>query len=251
MVIVQARKSAPPATALAEAAGRDRLPVRAVQRAFDLLGRLGGDRGGATLSELARETSLPVSTVARLLATLEQAGFAQRLAGGRYSAGMRLVQIGLSALRDLSVYDLAEPHLHRLSESSGETANLAVRADPKQAIYLRQVLSLRTIRHASWVGRMLPLDRTAVGAALTGRVDERGYAVKRNTFERDVTAIAAPIYGQREKIVAAFSVTGPSYRISEADLKRFGKLVVEEARAASLELSGFRAGNSGSSRTKA
>lgn len=250
MAIVQARRSGHPGSALASAA--ERLPVRAVQRAFDLLGRLGGERSSATLSELAREVSLPVSTVARLLGTLEQAGFARRLPDGRYAAGMRLVQIGLSALRDLSVYDLAEPHLHRLSEASGETANLAVRADSRQAIYLRQVLSPHTIRHASWVGRMLPLDRTAVGAALDGRVDERGYAVKRNTFERDVTAIAAPIRGHGGEIVAAFSITGPSYRISDADLKRHGRLVAEEARGASIELGAPRPRDrvNGSTRSK-
>ncbi len=237
MANAQARKSRHPVS-IAPQPDSERLPVRAVQRAFDLLGRLGGNRSSATLSELAREVALPVSTVARLLAALERTGFAQRLADGRYSAGMRLVQVGLSALRNLSIYDLAEPHLRRLSEASGETANLAVRADGNQAIYLRQVLSERTIRHASWVGRSLPLERTAIGSALTGRVNERGFAVKRNAFEPDVTAIAAPIYGAGPEIVAAFSLTGPSYRISDADLERFGSLVTEEARSASME---FRA----------
>lgn len=242
MVIAQARKSKP-SVSVSPPRATERPPVRAVQRAFDLLGRLGGDRSSATLSELARETALPVSTVARLLTALEKVGFAQRLPDGRYCAGMRLVQIGLSALRNLSIYDLAEPHLRRLSDASGETANLAVRADAKQAIYLRQVLSQRAIRHASWVGRSLPLDRTAVGAALIGRIDERGYAEKRNTFEPDVTAVAAPIYGQGGEIVAAFSITGPSYRIANTDIKRFGKLVVEEARRASVEFGGLQQGN--------
>jgi DNA-binding IclR family transcriptional regulator len=216
----------------------ERLPVRAVQRAFDLLGRLGGERPGATLSELARDCGLPVSTVARLLATLEHTGFAQRQDDGRYGAGIRLVQIGLSALRGLSLYDLAEPHLRRLAEASGETANLAVRADAEQSIYLRQVLSQRAIRHMSWIGRMLPLKRTAVGAALTGRIGEQGYVAKRKTMEPDVSAVAAPIYGPGSGIVAAFSITGPSYRISDQDLQRFGLLLVEETRLASAELGG-------------
>jgi DNA-binding IclR family transcriptional regulator len=241
MVTAQARKSKPPGAGRRQAT-TSQVPVRAVQRAFDILGRLGSDGSGATLSELARETALPVSTVARLLTALEHAGCAQRLSDGRYSAGSRVVQIGLSALRKLSVYELAEPHLRRLSGASGETANLAVRADAKQAMYVRQVLSERAIRHASSVGRTLPLDRTAIGAALTGRVGEAGYGARRDAFEHDVTAIAAPIYGLEGEIVAAFSITGPSYRISEADLKRLGRLVVEEARSASVELGGPREG---------
>lgn len=236
MANVQASDSIDPALAAPIAAPGERSPVRAVQRAFDLLGRLGGDRSGATLSELARETGLPVSTVSRLLATLEQMGFAQRNADGRFGAGMKLIQIGLSALRGLSLYDLAEPHLRRLAEATGETANLAARADDTHAIYLRQVLSARAVRHSSWVGRMLPLDRTAVGAVLRDELGASGFAVRRNTFEPDVVALAAPVRGPDGTIVAALSITAPAYRIADADLARLGALVLEEARRVSAEL---------------
>lgn len=214
----------------------DRLPVRAVQRAFDLLARLGGEARAATLSELARGSALPVSTAARLLATLEHAGFVRRENGGRYAPGVRLLQIGLSALRETSLYELSGPHLQRLSEASGETANLAVRATEREAMYLRQVVSLRSIHHASWLGRMLPLRRTAIGSALLGRAGDAGYTFRRNTLEPDVTAIAAPVRGPSGTIVAAFSITGPTYRIDDKRLARFGRLVAAEARHASATL---------------
>lgn len=238
MANMQASQSSPPSAALPIVGGAERSPVRAVQRAFEILGRLGGERTGATLSELARETGLPTSTVARLLATLEHMGFAQRQADGRFGAGMKLIQIGLSALRGLSIYDLAEPHLRRVAEASGETANLAVRASATHAIYLRQVLSQRAVRHASWVGRLLPLDRTAVGAAFAGELDIGGYAVRRSTFEPDVVAIAAPVRGPDGTVVAALSVTAPSYRVADTELPRLGALVLEEAKRASAELGG-------------
>lgn len=214
----------------------EKLPVRAVQRAFDLLALLGNQRENATLSGLARDSSLPVSTVARLLATLEHTGFVKRDAGGRYVPGTRLMQIGLASLRGSSVYALAEPHLRRLSQTSGETANLAVRADAGHAIYLRQVVSPHSIHHASWLGRTLALRKTAVGAALLGEIEAGGYVARRNTLELGVTAIAAPVYGPAGGIIAAFSITGPSFRISERNVARFGALVVKEARIASLEL---------------
>jgi DNA-binding IclR family transcriptional regulator len=215
-----------------------RAPVRAVQRAFDLLALLGAERGATTLSELARQSALPVSTAARLLAALEHSGLVRRESAGSYAPGIRLMQIALASLRGSSLYDLSEPHLRGLSEASGETANLAVRADPAHAIYLRQVVSPHSIHHASWLGRMLPLRRTAVGAALSGQVDTRGYVARRNTLEPDVTAIAAPVFGPDRSIVAAFSITGPSFRISESDVERYGALVVSHARGASEELGG-------------
>lgn len=214
----------------------DRSPVRAVQRAFDLLALLSGELPAATLSEFARDSGLPVSTVARLLASLEHAGFARRDADGRYGPGTRLLQVGLAALHRTSLYDLAEPHLRRLSEASGETANLALRADEANAIYLRQVVSPRSIHHASWLGRMLDLRKTAVGAALLGQVEANGYLARRDTLEPGVTAIAAPVYGPGGRIVAALSITGPSFRITERDVARFGALVAKEARLASAAL---------------
>ena len=210
--------------------------MRAVQRAFDLLALLGQSREAATLSELARAAALPVSTVARLLATLEQSGFVRRVAAGGYAAGGRLLQIGLAAVQGLSIYELSEAHLRRLSERSGETANLAVRADVGHAIYLRQTVSPHSIHHASWLGRLLPLDRTAVGQALAGRVNSKGFIARRDTLERGVTAIAAPVHGPGGDVTAALSITGPSYRISDADIDRFGALVVEEAALASAAL---------------
>jgi DNA-binding IclR family transcriptional regulator len=215
--------------------------VRAVGRAFDLLGLLGSEQRSTTLSDLARRSALPVSTAARLLATLEQAGFVQRADGGRYAPGTRLLQVGLSALRGTSVYELAEVHLGRLSKASGETANLAVRASTGQAIYLRQVVSPRSVHHASWLGRMLPPKKNAIGAALLGKVGPAGYVARRDTLEPGVTAVAAPVHGADGAIVAAFSVTGPSYRIGEKEVERFGTLVRDEAARASRALGSSRA----------
>ena len=212
--------------------GPDASPVRAVQRAFELLDHLVAEPTPPTLSEVARSSGLPTSTVARLLATLEASGFVQR-EGSRYALGPKLIQFGLSALGRLDVYELAEPSLRRLAEATGETANLATRTRDGRATYLRQVLSPRSIHFSSWLGRTLPLDKTAIGRALTGAVDASGYAVNRYGFEPDVTAVAAPIRGVRGDILAALSITGPAYRISDTDLDRFGALIVEEARIVS------------------
>ena len=237
MANMQATRKRPVAARRAEpAGGADPLPVRAVTRAFDLLALLGSQRAPATLSELSRHSALPVSTVARLLATLQQCGFVRRDSDGRYGPGARLLQVGIGCLNSFSIYDLSEPHLRRLSEASGETANLAVRVDAENAIYLRQIVSLQSIRHASWLGRMLPLSKTAIGNALLGKIDASGYIARHDTLERDVTAVAAPIFGLSGEIIAAFSITAPSFRINGKDIARFGQMVLEEARLASANL---------------
>ncbi|HVL58482.1 MAG TPA: IclR family transcriptional regulator [Burkholderiaceae bacterium] len=211
--------------------------MRAVQRAFELLGLLGDDPESATLSELARRSGLPTSTAARLLATLEATEFVQRERDGRYVPGLRLAQLGLGALRRSRLYDLAEPHLHRLVDATSETANLAVRASATEWIYLRQVMSRQAIRYTSWIGRMLPLGSTAVGAALQGEVGSEGFVVRRGGLEPDVTSVAAPVRDADGAVAGALNIVGPSYRIDERAANRFGRSVAEQARLLSAQLS--------------
>jgi len=216
----------------------ERVPVRAVSRALDLLALL-CDAQSRTLSDLARASGLPASTALRLLNTLEHAGFARRdPASGSFAAGSRLMQAGLSALRRTSLYDLAEPALQRLSSGSGETANLAIQVDEQQATYLRVVVSARSIHYAAWVGRSLPMARTAVGRVLSGAAGPAGYVVMRDTLERDVTAVAVPVMGADARIVAALSITGPSFRITEEDTQHFGRLLLAEAASLAGALGG-------------
>ncbi|MEN9773460.1 MAG: hypothetical protein RL322_530 [Pseudomonadota bacterium] len=207
----------------------DRTPVRAVRRALDLLALLCEDQS-QSLSDLARSSGLPVSTVLRLLNTMEQAGFARREGrSGTFGPGNRLLQAGLSALRRTSLYDLAEAPLRRLAQQSGETANLAVRVDAEHATYLRVAVSPRSVHYAAWLGRVLPRARTAVGQALDGKSGPAGYVCRRDTLERDVTAVAAPVRDASGEIVAALSITGPSFRIRDEDLPHLGQLLRGEA----------------------
>ncbi len=217
----------------------DQLTVRAVQRAFDLLGCFSPTSPTLTLSEFARASGLAVSTVSRLLGTLEAAGFVARIESGRYVCGGRLVQIALTALHSTSVYDLAPPYLQKLTDRTGESAYLGVPHKADEIIYTRQSLSPRTIKHAAWLGRVVPRDRTAIGAAAGGRTGPGGFVSTRDTIEPDTTAVAAPVRGADGTIVAALSVVGPTYRISDAQLRRFGRWVAEAAGELSRALGAF------------
>src|SRR5688572_8648869 len=122
------RRSAQTIALAAPAEVTDRSSVRAVQRALRLLECFSEGQPNLALSEHARRAGLPVSTAHRLLLTLENSGFVRRNAAGAYSCGTRLLQIGLTALQNVSAYDVAEPHLQQLSELTGESAYLGIPA---------------------------------------------------------------------------------------------------------------------------
>jgi DNA-binding IclR family transcriptional regulator len=73
---------------------------------------------------------------------------------------------------------------------------------------------------------------------MSGNVNAEGYAATRQTLEPDVTAIAAPVRNADGSIIAAINLTGPSYRISDADMVRFGRAVVGAAAAIAKDIGG-------------
>lgn len=212
--------------------------IRSVVRAISLLNALDADPPRATLSDFAERTGLAVSTVQRLVATLESEGLLRRLEGGRYTYGWALLHFGLAALQSIDIVEVARPHLRKLSAYTRETANLAVLEPPDRVLYVDQVLSPHALRHQSWLGRVIPVAGTAIGEALSGMAPEAKFAATRSTLEPDVTAIAVPVLGPGGEIAAAISITGPTVRISDRDVADFGKKLVAEAAAISRELGG-------------
>jgi len=209
--------------------GRAEELVRSVHRALSILAVFGPEQPRASLSQLARESHLPVTTVSRLLATLESLGFVRRLEGGSYGLGVRLLQLGFAARQTFDIIDLAEPLLTEINRVTGENTNLAIRSDEHSFTYIRQLATRHAVRHASWVGRTQPIRGTANGAALRGEVGPKGYVATRKTIEADISAVAAPVRGPGGEVVAAISVTAPTYRTSDEQLAEYGRLVVGAA----------------------
>ena len=209
--------------------------TRTVERALALLASV-CDRGGANLADTARECELAPSTALRLLRTLEATGFVRKDESGAYRPGSRIIQLGAQALSDESLVDLAGPAMDELATETGESVYLSVVGHAATAVYINIVEGTHSVRHASWVGRTVPLDVSAAGHALRGKVSEDGYVIVERGVETDVTAIACPVYSQR-RIVAAMSLVIPSYRLSADQTTQYGRLLIAAAADVSARLS--------------
>src|ERR1700754_5058128 len=188
--------------------------TRTVERALALLATI-CERGGANLADSARDCDLAPSTALRLLRTLETSGFVSREEpGGTYRPGARLIQLGAQALSNESLVDLAKATMEKLVAETGKSAYLSVEGHGATALYIGIVEGTHSVRHASWVGRTVPLDTSAAGHALRGKVPDDGYVIVEHGVEADVTAISCPVYSEA-RIVAALSLLIPSYRLTK------------------------------------
>jgi DNA-binding IclR family transcriptional regulator len=225
------------------------------------------------VTELARRLDLHKNNVFRILATLEQQGYVEQVGENEaYRLGVRCLELGRAYAASRSLMRLARPMLEALVRGSGESAHLGelrgfevVHLDGEQGTQLVQT-SLR-------VGRTLPAHCTALGKVLLAysRPDQRerfdreviariglvprtphtltdrdkllehlhgvaaqGFAVDLEECEHGLCCAAAPVFDASGRLVAAVSLSGPAFRLSEDTLRR---LAVPSVLAAAQALS--------------
>ena len=206
-------------------------------------------QGSMSLSEAATDVGIPTSTALRHLRALMESGYLVRDQHGQYSVGPTFLRVALAAFRSgpyARLLAAAQPHLDELADLTEESVYVAVR-DGTNAIYIATVESPRAIRHVGWVGRSVPLEGTAIGAALLMPAEAPGQrpptAINTGAIEPDVTALTAPIFGGAG-VVGALSVLGPAERLAGDRLDRAVETVAEAAAsiAGSMSAPADRAG---------
>jgi DNA-binding IclR family transcriptional regulator len=134
-------------------------------RALAVLGAFSIDAPSLTLSELARRSGLPVATVFRLAAELEEGRFLDRNPAGRYTLGVHLWEMGLLTPVHGRLRETAMPYLLNLQYKCRETVQMAV-SDGVDAIYIEKLTSEVSVPVQSRIGARIPLHATGVGKAL-------------------------------------------------------------------------------------
>jgi len=217
------------------------------------------------VTELAQATGLHKATTHRLLMTLFNGGFLERTEDGeRFRLGLRLVELGMSALRGLDFRQAAFPYMQQLVDRFQEICTLSM-FDRGRVLYVEVVHSEHSLTIAARVGRHLPAHCTASGkvllaflprtvvepvlsaplAAYTEKtitsaeqlreelvtVRQRGYALADEEFEVGVWAISAPIRGVDGNVVAALSIPFPTNRLDRERIPEIAQTLLEAANA--------------------
>ncbi|WP_433799627.1 IclR family transcriptional regulator [Actinomycetospora sp. CA-084318] len=220
----------------------------AASRVLDVLGAFGPDHRALSLSEIGRRAGLSLSTTHRLVGELQAWGALERGEDGRFSVGLRLLELSALAPRGLGLREIAFPHLDDLHRVTGGNVHLGVR-DGHEVVYVEALRSRRTAQVSSRVGDRWPLHATGTGIVLLAHADPAevdevlarplarytartqvdpallrvrlaqvrrdGVAVLRGQITDDAMAVAVPVHDRRGDVAAALSLvvrddgTGP------------------------------------------
>jgi IclR family pca regulon transcriptional regulator len=217
--------------------------VQSLDRAFAILDEVARRPAGVTA--IAERVRLPKSTVARLLATLEQLEAVERFDGVSWRIGPGVQALSAAASSERNLVSVAEPILAELVAELGEAAGLGL-PDGDEILYVAQLESDNPVQVRDWTGTRAPMHAVpsglvllavwpedAVEAYLAGelvaltrrtltdharlrkrlaKVRKAGYAWGLEEFADGIDSVAAPVHDARGKAVAAVHAHGPAYR---------------------------------------
>jgi DNA-binding IclR family transcriptional regulator len=241
------------------------MSIQVIDRAIRILDVV-SQNGGATLSSIREETSLPISTVSRILDALATHALVERDGVQRtYSLGRRLLTLSSRIHQQAAdLIKLGRPLLERLAAESGEDvalsrlqgthAMIVDRVDGPNPLKIIDVLGrpeplycgafrkvLLAYQSSEWIEKYLASIRLvrftantiASKAALRRELErtrEQGYALSFGERLPDAAGVAAPVFGVRGDLEAAVFIVAPTSRFTEARVPRLARLVVNTAR---------------------
>jgi DNA-binding IclR family transcriptional regulator len=138
--------------------------LRSIGRALDVLNCFDG-LTALSLKDIGVKTSLPESTLFRVLLTLEKHEYLQQHRDGTYQLAPKLIFGWLVQAAD-KLRDLARPELEQLANEFNETVSLAYLYDDRIHV-LECMETFHEIRMSNKVGRVLPPHCSAMGKAIT------------------------------------------------------------------------------------
>jgi IclR family pca regulon transcriptional regulator len=208
------------------------------------------------IADIADKLGMSRSTTHRYVITLVALGYLEQGAGRKYRLGLRVTDLGMSALNSTGLREHAHPYLEELRQRTSYTTSLGV-LDATDVLYVDRVRSFR--RGQSQIdlnlhtGSRVPAYCTSMGKLLLANLPEAeqrdvirqlkltkrgphtitskkalrdeldeihaaGFAVDDQEFAAELYAIAAPVRNEAREVVAAVNLVAPSTLISLEEL---------------------------------
>lgn len=248
--------------------------IQSVQRALRILDVIAVTGGEASLTEIARLTSLKISTCHHLLATLIQSGYAAKRRGARtYVLGSRILGLSTLCLKQVNLPQQAQRVIETLNARTKEAVQLAVLQGDELVTVMRKE-TLHAVRvDGGALGKSAAAHATATGKAILAWLPEAelkrlieakgltaftpdtitdiaalieelrlvrrlGYAMDREEFQAGVCCVGAAIRTASGAVIGSLSVSCPSFRAQGEALEDIRQQVIAAAQQLSADLAG-------------
>lgn len=237
--------------------------VKTLVKALKILDEVAMRQEPIGVTELSKKMGIDKATIYRLLNTLQNMGYIEQNSDTqKYYLGLKILELSSNILEHNDLRTIAHPYIVELMEKTGETIHLGV-LDQNKIVYIDKMESYQTIRMVSKIGSSVDIYCTALGKSILAfmkkdkadeiikntifkkrtdntivspellkvhlkEISKRGFAIDYEENEKDVICVGAPIFMKGE-VMAAISISGPAFRLTNYKILDFGSLVAEYA----------------------
>ena len=229
---------------------------QSLERGLAILGCFTPKRPVLGIADIADDLGMSRSTTHRYVITLVALGYLEQGASRKYRLGLRVTDLGMSALNSTGLREHAHPYLEELRQRTSYTVNLGC-STGTDILYVDRVRSFRRgqskIDLDLHTGSRLPAYCTAMGKLLLANLPEPeqreliaamkltsagrtrsparrrcvrsssrsmrpGFAVNDQELAAELYSIAAPVRNEAREVVAAVNLAAHSSMISLEEL---------------------------------
>lgn len=246
--------------------------ILSLEKALNILELMSNHNAPMRLQDIAQAVGIPASTALRLIYTLQSRGYInQDPASSRYYLSLKLFNLGSRISDNLSISEIARPHLKALSAQLGRSANLAV-AQGNQ-VFIIDVVGGSSESHVITTrpGRTIPMHCTSLGRALMfdftpAQIEEywsatqvvpytpltvldrealaqelersrlQGYTYDPGEYRPGIAGLGAPILDNSGHPIASISVAELSSVITPEMIQAFSAALIHTARDISKQV---------------
>jgi IclR family transcriptional regulator, pca regulon regulatory protein len=135
----------------------DKNSIKSVEKCFNVLSCFYCTNHSLSLEEIVKQTGYKKTSCFRILKTMLSLNILEQNSKTKtYQFGPRLVSIGLSALKNMSLHKISLPILQKLRDETRETVNLSI-MNGKEILYVERLMSNYIVGLNVNVGDRLPI----------------------------------------------------------------------------------------------
>jgi IclR family pca regulon transcriptional regulator len=229
---------------------------QSLERGLAILSCFTPQRPVLGIADIADELGMSRSTTHRYVITLVALGYLEQGASRKYRLGLRVTDLGMSALNSTGLREHAHPYLEELRQRTSYSTSLGV-LDSTDVLFVDRVRSFRRGKNSVELnlhaGSRVPAYCTSMGKLLLANlpeparreliaemtltkharntitskkalrdeldeIQEAGFAVDDQELVANVCAIAAPVRNETHETIAAVALAAPCSIISLEEL---------------------------------
>jgi len=250
---------------------KPKYPIKVLINTFSILDYFIKKSRPVSLTELSEKSNIYPSTIHRILDTLRYLKYIDQISdSGKYQLGLKSLELGVAKLSQIDLIKEATPFLNKISRKYNENVYLGVLFE-NMVLYLAKKETPRKIRIVTHLGARAYFNCTALGKILMAfipkdereeiyknigfprftrnsitnkkqfeeeikKVKRQGFAIDNEESEKDIQCIATPIRDHSTRVIAALSISGPSYRFNVKKQKNLKNEIIEYGQKISKNL---------------